>query len=347
MANVPNNSLPQRGLFSPNIRIGRDGSSTSPSPPGKIAIQTLLAPMAQIDSPTAGPDSPVAEGPGVVTEGTVTPSISSPTLLGAIGSRIVGALTGRGPLGSASPSSVPVASRRRSIDEVEDTAVKLNNQPKGLPRAADLRAREAASNSPTFTDCSVSSSNGLGTSSVPAKSSTRPKQVLTPAQKAIKPTEAKPSPPSRQQRVTKLDVAGAAPGSKSVAAKPDSVDTSNILSKFEIDKIVGYRHDADDPTLLDVRVSWKSDDPAGDFTWEPESSVQEDAPDVLFRYWRTFKGGRSSVLKDPDMWHILRIEKHRIIRDTNEVELHVAWIGSTQRSWEPEESVAEYAKEHL
>jgi hypothetical protein len=132
-----------------------------------------------------------------------------------------------------------------------------------------------------------------------------------------------------------------------VAAKPDSVDTSNILSAFEIDKIVDYRHDANDPTLLDVRVSWKSDDPAGDFTWETEFDVQEYAPDVLFRYWRTFKGGRSSVLKEPDMWHVFRIEKHQISRGTNEVVLHVAWIGSTQRSWEPEESVAEYAKEHL
>ncbi|KFA81767.1 hypothetical protein S40288_09637 [Stachybotrys chartarum IBT 40288] len=344
---------------------------TSPIPAGKIATHTLLAPMAQMDSPTAGPENSVADV-SVATEEDVTPRTPSPTLLGTIGSKIVGAFTEGGPLGLASPNRIPVASRKRSIDEVEDamtvrqytqtfvpenegpagqkrtnndTAMKLNTQLKDPPKAADLRTGEAAPNSPTIRGRSMSPRNG--TSFVPAKISTRAKHVLTPARKAIKIAEAKSSSLSRLQRARKSDVAEAALGSKSVAAEAESADTSNNLNQFEIDKIVGHRHNADDPTLLDVRVSWKSDDPAGDFTWETEANVQEDAPDALFRYWRTFKGGRSSVLKDPDMWHVFRVEKHRIIQGTNDVMLQVAWVGSTQRSWEPEAAVAGYAKEHL
>ncbi|KEY72647.1 hypothetical protein S7711_09760 [Stachybotrys chartarum IBT 7711] len=56
---------------------------------------------------------------------------------------------------------------------------------------------------------------------------------------------------------------------------------------------------------------------------------------------------RSTVLKDPDMWHVLRVEKNRIIQGTNEIVLQVAWIGSTQRSWEPEAAIGGYAEEYM
>ncbi|KFA45511.1 hypothetical protein S40293_10330 [Stachybotrys chartarum IBT 40293] len=139
----------------------------------------------------------------------------------------------------------------------------------------------------------------------------------------------------------------AAFSSKRAVAKGDCTWASDKLNEYEIDRIIGHRYNADDPTLFDVQVLWKSDDLADDSSWEPESNVQEDTPSVLFRYWRTVRGGRSFVVKDPTMWHILNVKKHKYDRITDKIMLHVAWIGSTQCSWEPEEAVAKYAKEHL
>ncbi|KFA51454.1 hypothetical protein S40293_11600, partial [Stachybotrys chartarum IBT 40293] len=163
MANIPDDSLPKRGLFSPKSRNGAPAMPamsrsphsvkrfksaggndllTSPIPAGKIATRTLLAPMAQMDSPTAGPENSVADV-SVATEEDVTPRTPSPTLLGTIGSKVVGAFTEGGPLGLASPNRVPVASRKRSIDEVEDamtvrqyaqTVVPENEGPAGQKR---------------------------------------------------------------------------------------------------------------------------------------------------------------------------------------------------------------------
>jgi hypothetical protein len=46
------------------------------------------------------------------------------------------------------------------------------------------------------------------------------------------------------------------------------------------------------------------------------------------------------------MWHVLRIEKHQVAT-SGDVSLYVAWIGSPQRSWEPENAVAGHASEYL
>ncbi|KAM0270875.1 hypothetical protein ACHAQH_009276 [Verticillium albo-atrum] len=358
--------------LSPKERATSRQSTASRVQPGETASIPLLAPVALMDSPTAGLESPVVEDVTVTIEQTVAPRTPGSSLLGAIGSKIDGAIKGqKGLLGSARRNRAPAAGRKRLIDEVEDAmtvrhvaetvvaengepagqengndmAMELNDQLKDTTQAADVQAEEGGLSSPTPKGRSVSLGNSA--EEAPAKASTTAKQRLTTAQKAIQKAEAKSSALPRRRRARTSDVAGAAPGSKTAAAKADSTDTSNNLSEFEIDKIVDHRHNADDPTLLDVRVSWESDDAAGDFTWEPESNMQEDAPAVLFRYWRTVKGGRSSVLEDPDMWHVLRIEKHQVVQGTDEVVLHVAWIGSAQRSWELEEAVAGYAKEHL
>ncbi|KAF4874155.1 hypothetical protein CGCSCA1_v006755 [Colletotrichum siamense] len=109
---------------------------------------------------------------------------------------------------------------------------------------------------------------------------------------------------------------------------------------FVLDTIIGHRKDPKDKTLFQMHVRWKHDEPS----WEPESNIQEDAEEALFEYWDSVKGGRLGAMADKDLWHVLRVEKHKQ-KPTGKVELYVAWTGSPDRSWEPEENVTQFARE--
>lgn len=110
--------------------------------------------------------------------------------------------------------------------------------------------------------------------------------------------------------------------------------------QFILDAVNGHRHDPKDKTLFQMQVRWKHDVPS----WEPESNIQEDAEEALFAYWDTVEGGRLGAMVDKNLWHVLRVEKHK--RKANgKVELLVAWTGSPDRSWEPEEKINQVAKE--
>ncbi|RBR02074.1 hypothetical protein VDGD_03608 [Verticillium dahliae] len=122
--------------------------------------------------------------------------------------------------------------------------------------------------------------------------------------------------------------------------------TKDGAEVFEIEDIVEHRQATDDETLFEVRVKWDTEDPKDQFSWEPEANVQEDAPAALWKYWRSVKGGRAAAMADPDMWHVLHVAGHKVQPDGG-VLLHVAWIGSAQKSWEPEDAVRGYGAEHL
>ncbi|KFA79711.1 hypothetical protein S40288_09490 [Stachybotrys chartarum IBT 40288] len=189
-------------------RVGPGKELTSPIPLGEIPKENQPAPVAQMDPPT------VVVVPSFVNEGTVTTSsIPSPSISETSGSKMSGALTGSGPLGSAGPSCVPVASPERS----------------------------------------------------------------------------------------------------------------NI-------EITGHRRNPKVHTLLEVLV--KSGNPIDEPTWEAESSVQERAPVVLFKYWDKVEGGRPPAPEDPLLWHVLRIVDHKF--DQSTATMLVEWIGSQELSWEPE-----------
>ncbi|KAF6832364.1 chromo domain-containing protein [Colletotrichum plurivorum] len=117
-------------------------------------------------------------------------------------------------------------------------------------------------------------------------------------------------------------------------------DPTNGL--FVIEKIYGHRRDPKDKTLFQMHVRWKHDVPS----WEPESNIQEDAEDLLFAYWDSVKGGRRAHMADKGLWHALKVEKHRQ-KAHGAVEVQVAWVGSRDRSWEPEDQVQQYARELL
>ncbi|GKT47741.1 uncharacterized protein ColSpa_07922 [Colletotrichum spaethianum] len=111
---------------------------------------------------------------------------------------------------------------------------------------------------------------------------------------------------------------------------------------FVLDKIIGHRRDPRDKTLFQMHVSWKHDEP----TWEPEQSIQEDAEEALFAYWDSVKGGRLGAMADKNLWHVLKIEKHKQ-KPSGAVHFLVYWIGSPDRSWEPESQVEVYARQHV
>ncbi|KAJ0329224.1 hypothetical protein COL5a_004460 [Colletotrichum fioriniae] len=111
---------------------------------------------------------------------------------------------------------------------------------------------------------------------------------------------------------------------------------------FVFDKILGHRRDPNDKTLFQMHINWKHDDP----TWETEQTIHEDAEEALFAYWNSLKGGRLGAMADKNLWHALRVEKHKQ-KPSGAVQLYVCWIGSPERSWEPESQVEVYARQHV
>ncbi|KAF6815369.1 putative chromo domain-containing protein [Colletotrichum musicola] len=111
---------------------------------------------------------------------------------------------------------------------------------------------------------------------------------------------------------------------------------------FVFGSLIGHRHDPDNQTLFQIRVYWTHDAP----TWEPESNIQEDAEEALFAYWDAVEGGRIGAMADKNLWHALKVEKHK--QEANgSVKLCVSWVGSPERSWEPEGQVLQYARQHV
>ncbi|KAK1585429.1 uncharacterized protein LY79DRAFT_518728 [Colletotrichum navitas] len=131
-------------------------------------------------------------------------------------------------------------------------------------------------------------------------------------------------------------------------AAPEAVDDDDVemddpkAGVFVLDKITGHRPDPRDKTLFQMRVSWKHGDP----TWEPEQTIQEDAEEALFAYWDSVEGGRLGAMADKNLWHVLRVEKHKQ-KPSGAIYFRVYWIGSPDRSWEPESQVEVYARQHV
>lgn len=89
--------------------------------------------------------------------------------------------------------------------------------------------------------------------------------------------------------------------------------------------------------------------------WQAEATIQMDAPDALWAYWRSVPGGRESLVGDRDEWVALDITSvrcHRRKRKQNgcqrlEVEVLVTWVGSPESLWQPETWARENAAAHL
>ncbi|KAK1516921.1 chromo domain-containing protein [Colletotrichum costaricense] len=145
--------------------------------------------------------------------------------------------------------------------------------------------------------------------------------------------------------IDNADTVEAAPTENSAtnAAGDEDVEMDDPKNgMFVFDKILGHRRDPNDKTLFQMHINWKHDDP----TWETEQTIHEDAEEALFAYWNSLKGGRLGAMADKNLWHALRVEKHKQ-KPSGAVQLYVCWIGSPERSWEPESQVEVYARQHV
>ncbi|KAL6806380.1 hypothetical protein GGI42DRAFT_280527 [Trichoderma sp. SZMC 28013] len=103
--------------------------------------------------------------------------------------------------------------------------------------------------------------------------------------------------------------------------------------EYEFVGFAGYRWAGDS---LELQVKWKRDEGQDDsekwedaeeweggmMTWEPERNLHEDAPQFLFKYWRS-QGGRPENPTDPGLYEIFAVLKH----NKNRTKLLIEWVG--------------------
>ncbi|GKT68696.1 chromo domain-containing protein [Colletotrichum tofieldiae] len=121
---------------------------------------------------------------------------------------------------------------------------------------------------------------------------------------------------------------------------PAAVTADSQTDCFFIKELLGHRRDPTCTTLFEMSVRWEGDEE----TWEPESNLQEDAPLTLFAYWNSVKGGRESAMVDKELWHVFKVVSHET-RPDGIVYLQVAWVGSPDKTWEPEANIRKTAGE--
>lgn len=118
---------------------------------------------------------------------------------------------------------------------------------------------------------------------------------------------------------------------------------ASIEERWELRSIVS--HQRKDPLsfsvgnnadVFDFEILWGT----GEKTWEPEISVQEDAPSMTFDYWEGL-GGRSQFMENADYWIPLAIVRHRLQKENpnDDEEYSIQWVGSRDRTWEKKTNV--------
>lgn len=110
--------------------------------------------------------------------------------------------------------------------------------------------------------------------------------------------------------------------------------------EHEFKRIMDYRW-VDD--RIELRVEWSD----GERTWTDEEIFQEDAPEALFDFWRTFPNGRPDNPNDPGVYQVFAIRKHRTHRGKKQV--LVEWLGydSSECTWENQNYIEQVAPDHV
>ncbi|KAH8656387.1 hypothetical protein BGZ61DRAFT_540959 [Ilyonectria robusta] len=225
--------------------------------------------------------------------------------------------------GAAPENSTPAVGRKRSIEEVEGE-ISIESDATTVEAEKEEHAKEPGDDSVAQWENQLQDS---------VKEADAHDGALTCLAPIVCP------PVSLEEPVDFTAAAPSAENGKATASAPSAPEQKDAEEE--------HRQSAEDHTILELRISWKAENPADEFTWEPEANVQEDARTILFKYWRTVKGERKSAVVDEDLWHVLHVEGHRLVPSSGDVLLDVAWVGSQQRSWEPEAAVSEYAQEHV
>ncbi|KAI3545125.1 hypothetical protein CABS01_11787 [Colletotrichum abscissum] len=104
--------------------------------------------------------------------------------------------------------------------------------------------------------------------------------------------------------------------------------------QWELRGIVSHRRkdplsspSGDNADRFEFEILWET----GEKTWEPEISVQEDAPSMTFEYWEGL-GGRSQFMENADYWIPLAIVRHRLQKESpNDDEEYFIQTGLTRK----------------
>ncbi|KAH6972004.1 hypothetical protein EDB80DRAFT_880260, partial [Ilyonectria destructans] len=314
---------------SPSCRdlTGQDNTHLSEgAPTASMAPMAPMAPMALMDIPAVPAGESATEVQTIVAASVAaTPATASTrghSLIGGFG-RLIGVFGGQKEE-PAPENSTPTAGRKRPIEEVEGeisvesdaTTVKAEKEEHAKEPGDDSVAQleNQLQDSVEETDAHERAFTCLAPIVCPPVALEEPVDfaAAAPPAETGKATASAPSAPEQKEAEE-----GATAKPELHANETNEADDSEI---FEIDKILEHRQSAEDPTLLELRISWKTENLADEFTWEPEAN---------------------------DLWHVLHVEGHRLVPSSGDVLLDVAWIGSQQRSWEPEAAVSEYAQEHV
>ncbi|KAH7124757.1 hypothetical protein EDB81DRAFT_951705 [Dactylonectria macrodidyma] len=327
---------------SPSCRdlTGQDSTHLS-----EVAPTASMAPMAPMDIPAVPAGESAIEVQTIVAASVAaTPATASTrghSLIGGFG-RLIGVFGGQKE-GPAPENSTPAAGEGEISAKSDATKVGAEKEEHAKEPGDDSvdQLENQLQDSVKETDAHERAFTCLASIVCPPVSLEEPVDfaAAAPPAETGKAIASAPSAPKQKE-----DEEGVTAKPELHANETNEADDSEI---FEIDKILEHRQSAEDHTLLELRISWKTENLADEFTWEPEANVQEDARTILFKYWRTVKGGRKSAVVDPDLWHVLQVEGHHLVPSSGDVLLDVAWIGSQQRSWEPEAAVSEYAQEHV
>ncbi|KAF9869313.1 chromo domain-containing protein [Colletotrichum karsti] len=319
---------------SDNLDIGdrstpADSVQAAPVDTPTASTPTSTAPTANmevVNAASAATPEPVTDRPGVV-------SSVRKTLTNVV-NNFTGARNGSATITSTFEQTI--VSRKRSREpEIEETPTPAE-ETTPTDDQSDEAAEPAGAN-----DTVVELGNQLEADVAAERAKSPEKRTAQLSSEATPATDA--SEINVTTAVGDADTIEAAESTKPAApAEDEDEDMADdpVNGQFVLDTILDHRHDPKDNTLFQMRIRWKHDEPS----WEPESNIQEDAEEALFEYWKTVKGGRLGAMVDKNLWHVLKVEKHRQ-KPNGKVELSVAWTGSPDRSWEPEDNIVQVARE--
>ncbi|KAH6874552.1 hypothetical protein B0T10DRAFT_610630 [Thelonectria olida] len=114
------------------------------------------------------------------------------------------------------------------------------------------------------------------------------------------------------------------------------------LDEAEIDSFETHRVDQANATV-DILVKWGN----GKQSWEPEWSLQQQVPVLIYKYWDTV-GGRDAAT-GLDVYHVFRVLEQTALPRTKDFRYRVQWVGyrHSESTWEYESKLAQIAPEEL
>ncbi|KAJ2900051.1 hypothetical protein MKZ38_002669 [Zalerion maritima] len=118
--------------------------------------------------------------------------------------------------------------------------------------------------------------------------------------------------------------------------------------EYAVKALVSYRRNED--LSVDIEVEW---DNYARTTWEPETVLQEGAPDLLYKFWARVGGskGRDAIFKENEdaQYHVFRVHAHRRQYGNKKEKciVKVQWVGYSEAephsTWELETKIEEIA----